>query len=82
MLQGRARESHAGLQLHDLRLRTNGDRENVHDGGQRRGTGEHHQMGVIPRSFQQIFETIRGAGAGVEYLVRVSMIELYNEKIK
>ena len=39
-------------------------------------------MGVIPRSFKQIFETIKNAGEGVQYLVRASMIEIYNEEIR
>ena len=39
-------------------------------------------MGVIPRSFKQIFETIRSAEKGVEYLVQVSMLELYNEQLR
>lgn len=39
-------------------------------------------MGVIPRSFQQIFNTIRNAGEGVEHLVQVSMLELYNEQLR
>ena len=39
-------------------------------------------VGVIPRTFKQIFETIRNGDEGMEYLVRVSMLELYNEQIR
>ena len=39
--------------------------------------------GIIPRAFQQIFQEIetRG-GANVEYLVRASYLEIYNEEIR
>lgn len=39
-------------------------------------------LGLIPRSFNQIFEVIDSAGENQDYLVRVSMLELYNENLK
>lgn len=39
-------------------------------------------MGIVPRSFEQIFQSIRQNAAQREYLVRCSMLELYNEELK
>jgi hypothetical protein len=54
------------------------------------GTGKTHTMdgdrnsstqkGVMPRSFEHIFTVIKGT-EGKQYLVRCSMLELYNEEI-
>jgi hypothetical protein len=70
------------VQLYYLCLWTDRDGKDIYDGRKRRRKGSANKMGVIPRTFRQIFDTIRNAGEGMEYLVRVSMIELYNEKIK
>ena len=55
------------------------------------GTGKTYTMeglrdcpekkGVIPRTFDQIFGTIEGTGGQKDYLVSISMLELYNEDI-
>ncbi len=39
-------------------------------------------MGIIPRTFNQIFERISEANESEEYMIRVSMLEIYNEKLK
>ena len=39
-------------------------------------------IGIIPRTFNQIFDKINNAGENQEYLVRASMLELYNEELK
>ncbi len=46
------------------------------------GIGDQDTMGIIPRTFRQIFEKIKEAKEDEEYLVRVSMIEIYNEELK
>lgn len=55
------------------------------------GTGKTHSMegdrnnpqlrGIIPNAFEQIFSHIKHAGAGAQYLVRASYLEIYNEEI-
>lgn len=35
--------------------------------------------GIIPRTFKQIFEKIKQAPENEEYMVRVSMLEIYKE---
>ncbi|KRW99139.1 P-loop containing nucleoside triphosphate hydrolase [Pseudocohnilembus persalinus] len=55
------------------------------------GTGKTHTMegninvpdlrGIIPRTFDHIFKTINGT-PGVQFMVRASMFELYNEEIR
>lgn len=37
--------------------------------------------GIIPRSFEQIFNQIKTAGKNTKYLVRASYLEIYNEDI-
>lgn len=37
--------------------------------------------GIIPRAMAQIFDTLRGQADSLEYSVRVSFLELYNEEI-
>ena len=37
--------------------------------------------GIIPRSFEHIFKTIRGT-ASTQFFVSASMIEIYNEQVK
>ncbi|GLE09417.1 hypothetical protein PINS_up021047 [Pythium insidiosum] len=56
------------------------------------GCGKTHTMqgrdnppelrGVIPNSFDHIFETIAAADASKEYMVRASYLEIYNEEIR
>jgi Kinesin motor domain len=56
------------------------------------GCGKTHTMqglqepaelrGVIPNSFDHIFENIRAAAAGTVFLVRCSYLEIYNEEIR
>lgn len=43
--------------------------------------GQPAKIGIIPRSFNQIFAAIRNAPGNVDYLVRASMYELYNEEL-
>ena len=55
------------------------------------GTGKTHTMegdrynstnkGIIPRSFEHIFTVIKGT-TEKQFLVRVSMLELYNEEVR
>lgn len=55
------------------------------------GTGKTHSMdgdrnsstekGIMPRSFEHIFRVIKGT-EGKQYLVRCSMLELYNEEVR
>lgn len=55
------------------------------------GTGKTYTMegvpscpdkkGVIPRTFDQIFGAIEGKGTQKDYLVSISMLELYNEEV-
>ena len=40
------------------------------------------QQGVIPNSFDKIFATIDADDTGREYLVKVSMLEIYNEEVR
>lgn len=37
--------------------------------------------GIIPRMMDRVFELILNAGEHIEFTVRVSMLEIYNEKI-
>jgi hypothetical protein len=53
------------------------------------GTGKTHTMegtggdiGIIPRSFKKIFELIKMKSKNTNYLIRVSYLEIYNEKIR
>ena len=43
--------------------------------------GKPDKIGIIPRSFNQIFAAIKNAPSDVDYLVRASMFELYNEEL-
>jgi kinesin family protein 5 len=40
------------------------------------------QKGVIPRMVNTIFEKIEAAESDIEFTVKISMIEIYNEKVK
>jgi len=40
-----------------------------------------NMRGIIPRSFDHIFNTINGT-PGVTFLVRASYLELYNEEVR
>ena len=44
--------------------------------------GSNEEEGIIPRTFKQIFERIKQAPENEEYLVRVSMLEIYKELLK
>ena len=44
--------------------------------------GNPELVGIIPRSFRQIFDVIRASDSNTDHLVRASMIELYNEEIR
>jgi hypothetical protein len=56
------------------------------------GTGKTHTMegkesppelnGIIPRTFNHIFQSINAQGQNLQYLVRASFLELYNEEIR
>lgn len=46
------------------------------------GNNCENDMGIIPRTFNQIFERISEANESEEYMIRVSMLEIYNEKLK
>lgn len=46
------------------------------------GSSAESEMGIIPRTFNQIFERIENASESEEYMIRVSMLEIYNEKLK
>ena len=37
--------------------------------------------GIIPNAFEHIFEQIKLSPANIQYLVRASYLELYNEEI-
>lgn len=38
--------------------------------------------GLIPRITQMIFETITNCTENIEFMIKVSMVEIYMEKIK
>ena len=40
------------------------------------------KRGIIPRTFDHIFNSINNAGSNRQFLVRVSFMELYNEEIR
>jgi len=42
--------------------------------------GKEQDVGIAPRVFSQIFEAIQ-ASSNLEYLVRASYLEIYNEEI-
>lgn len=46
------------------------------------GQGDAETKGVIPNSFQRIFESIESDQSSREYLVKVSALEIYNEEIR
>lgn len=46
------------------------------------GSSSEEDMGIIPWTFKQIFEKIENSSENEEYMVRVSMLEIYNEKLK
>lgn len=46
------------------------------------GADDGDSMGIIPRSFQQVFDHIRQNSNQKEFLVRCSLLELYNEELK
>lgn len=53
------------------------------------GTGKTHTMegtgsdiGIIPRSFKKIFELIKLKSKSTNYIIRVTYLEIYNEKIR
>lgn len=44
--------------------------------------GVHEQRGVIPRSFENIFQSIQSDSVKTQFLVRASYLEIYNEEIR
>jgi kinesin family protein 3/17 len=42
----------------------------------------HHLRGIIPRAFEHVFKTIDASSNIKQFLVRASMLELYNEEIR
>lgn len=46
------------------------------------GGSSQEEMGVIPRTFHNIFERINDSNNQEEFLIWVSMLEIYNEKLK
>ena len=41
-----------------------------------------HLRGIIPNAFQQIFDRVALAAEGVQFLVRASYLEIYNEEVR
>jgi kinesin family protein 11 len=68
-------------------LRTDRDGEDLHHGGWGDKELGRHQLGQWPRQWKhtralaQIFDTLREQADSLEYSVRVSFLELYNEEI-
>jgi hypothetical protein len=55
------------------------------------GTGKTHTMdgqptpegqGIIPNSFDHVFNDVEGSGDGVQWMVRASFLEIYNEEVR
>ena len=44
--------------------------------------GTQDAPGIIPRTFHHIFDHITNIGAGRDYLVWVSLFEIYLEKVR
>jgi kinesin family protein 3/17 len=44
--------------------------------------GNHDERGVIPRSFESVFESISTDSVKTQFLVRASYLEIYNEQIR
>lgn len=44
--------------------------------------GEPEKQGIIPRIVQDIFNHIYNMDADLEFLIKVSYFEIYNEKIR
>jgi len=40
------------------------------------------EEGIIPRMIKYIYEMIRNSSEDIEYIVKVSMFEIYKEKIR
>ena len=55
------------------------------EGGERRNEGlswdSDPTSGIIPRAMAQIFDNLKDQADSVEYSVRVSFLELYNEEL-
>jgi len=45
-------------------------------------TGQHDQLGIVPRAFTQIFAEIGNESSECKYLLRASYLEIYNEDIR
>ena len=43
---------------------------------------DHKQRGIMPRSFDDIFQNIQGDSVATQFLVRASYLEIYNEEIR
>ena len=86
------------LQRHGFRVWSNGKWKDIHDDGASRWPWERKQpshtypqgadidsqelKGIIPRITEQIFQSIVESEAHLEYLVKVSYMEIYLEKIR
>lgn len=46
------------------------------------GGQSEEEQGIIPRTFNNIFDLIKRQESQTEFLIRVSMLEIYNEKLK
>ena len=55
------------------------------------GTGKTHTMdggptpelqGIIPNSFDHVFETVNGSSDAKQWMVRASFLEIYNEEVR
>ncbi len=44
--------------------------------------GTAQQPGIIPQAIDDVFNYIRDHGTGLEYLLRVSYLEIYNENLR
>ena len=46
------------------------------------GTIKNDQKGLVPNTFDQIFEEIYDSPENIEFIVKISMFEIYMENIK
>ena len=43
---------------------------------------DNHQRGIIPRMTQHVFEKIAQANSDIQFTIKVSMVEVYMEKVQ
>jgi len=46
------------------------------------GGDDHQSYGVIPRMIDTVFDAIEASNENIEYVIKVSVLEIYNEKIR